>query len=207
MNLKQAMTRTITQIAAALLFGSIVAAETCLAQTAEAGEIPRENPSVSTSPGTSSSGSVPQGSGTISNLMNRFSNRERTAPNREDVNAFNLLGKHLNATTGGITQGAGFAFGIELTTADLISWVEFRASLLTSTILYRRFEGIAYFPKIGDEHTHAELWFSYLRRTKDNFFGIGPRSPKDFQTNYDLEQRSYNATLYRDFTERFQAGV
>jgi Omp85 superfamily domain len=98
-------------------------------------------------------------------------------------------------------------FGLEMTTADLIKWVEFRVSAVTSTRLYRRFEAGAYIPTIGDENTHAQVWVSYLRRTKDNFYGIGPLFPKDFQTNFDQEQRSVNASFYHDFAPGLQAGV
>src|SRR5262249_15763907 len=80
-------------------------------------------------------------------------------------------------------------------------------SALTSTKLYRRFEASAYIPVIGDENTHAEISVSYLRRTEDNFFGIGPRFPKDFRTNFDVEQRSINATFYHHFANGLQAGL
>ena len=73
--------------------------------------------------------------------------------------------------------------------------------------LYRRFEASAYIPVIGNENTHAEISVSYLRRTEDNFYGIGPRFPKDFQTNFDIEQRAINATLYHHFANGLQAGV
>jgi outer membrane protein assembly factor BamA len=150
---------------------------------------------------------APQAGKPISNLTNRFSTRERGAPYREDAVVFNLGNKHVNAITGGVAQGAGLTFGLELTTADLIKWVEFRFSALSSTKLYRRFEASAYIPVIGDENTHAEIWVSYLRRTKDDFYGIGPRIPNDFQTNFDLERRAFNATFYHDFAHRLQAGV
>jgi len=80
------------------------------------------------------------------------------------------------------------------------------ATLLTSAKLYRRFEGEAYFPKLFNENTHADLWFDYLRRTKDNFFGIGPRIPNTAMTNYDIERRSYNASLYHNFSRNVVLG-
>ena len=103
-------------------------------------------------------------------------------------------------------EGALIGFGVQVTTADLFRMVEFRVTAVTSPNLYRRFEGEAYFPQVFDENTHADVWFDYLRRTKDNFFGIGPLIPNTSQTNYDLGQRSYNASLYHDFTERLQVG-
>jgi hypothetical protein len=79
--------------------------------------------------------------------------------------------------------------------------------MLTSDMLYRRFEGEVYIPKIGDEKTHADFWYGYLRRTKDNFFGIGAFTPLSAKTNYDVERRSINGGLYRDFTANLQAGI
>src|SRR5262249_24902344 len=207
MQIKREVSTVFRRRTVGLLFGLLVVTQTCLAQTAGEGEIPKENQTVAANPGSSAPPSTQQTGKSISNLSNRFSNHERGAPVREDLITIKMFNKYVNAISGGIAYGAGLSFGMEFTTADLIKGVEFRATALTSTKLYRRFEGIVYFPKIGDERTHAELWFSYLRRTKDRFFGIGPRFPKDLQTNFDLEQRSFNSAVYRDFTDRFQAGV
>jgi outer membrane protein assembly factor BamA len=147
----------------------------------------------------------PQGG--AANLANRVSNRDRRAPRREDRTAINLGNKHINAIFNGFEQGAGIGFGIELTTADSVPGVEFRFTLLTSTRLYRRFEGTIYVPKLGSENTHAEFWFSYQRRTKDPFYGLGPRSNFDDRTNYDLESRDVEGLLFHNFSPRFQAGV
>jgi hypothetical protein len=64
--------------------------------------------------------------------------------------------------------------GVQFSTADLIKPVELRAWLLTSPLLYRRFEGEAYIPKVFDENTHTDVWFDYLRRTKITFSGSAP---------------------------------
>jgi len=79
--------------------------------------------------------------------------------------------------------------------------------MLTSYMLYRRFEGEIYIPRIGDDKTHADFWVGYLRRTEDNYFGIGPLTPLSAKTNFDIERRSVNGGLYRDFTENLQAGI
>lgn len=150
---------------------------------------------------------TPPAGDAISKITSRVSTRERRAPDREELVAINLGDKHFNAITGGLRQGAGVPLGLEFTSANLFKWVEFRVSALTSTRLYRRFEAGAYIPVIGDENTHAEIWVSYLRRTEDNFFGVGPRFPKDFQTNYDLEQRAVNAVFYHNFAIGLQAGA
>ena len=204
MKTRQIARGTLIWLAVCALTGLIGAGETCLAQTTVEGESSRESSAVSEP---SVPPPAPQAGNSISKFTTRFSTRERRAPDREEVVAFNLGNKHINAITGGLTQGAGLPLGLEFTTADSIKWIEFRFSALTSTRLYRRFEASAYIPVIGDENTHAEIWVSYLRRTEDNFYGIGPRFPKDFQTNFDVEQRAINATFYHTFANRIQAGV
>jgi outer membrane protein assembly factor BamA len=202
MNIRRIVQGTIIALAVMAVIGVIAPGQTCFAQTTGEGEVSKENPAPETP-----AAPTPQAGDTISKITGRFSTRERGAPDREEIVAFNLGNKHLNAITGGFGQGAGLPMGLEFTTANSVKWVEFRVSALTSTKLYRRFEAGAYIPVIGDENTHAEVWVSYLRRTEDNFYGIGPRFPKDFQTNFDLEQRSVNATFYHNFAKALQAGV
>ncbi len=136
---------------------------------------------------------------TQTSLADRVKTFNRYAPFRESWTTIDLGTKYVKGVFGGFEQGASIGLGLQLTTADKIQGVEFRATLLTSPKLYRRFEGEAYFPKIFSENTHADIWFDYLRRTKDNFFGIGPLIPNTSLTNYDIEQRSYNASLYHNF--------
>jgi len=139
-------------------------------------------------------------------MTDRVRDRDRKFPVRDNRTAIEIV-KHVNGIFGGLEQGAGFGFGVELTTADSIPGIEFRATMLTSNQLYRRFEGDAYIPKVGDEKTHADFWFGYLRRTQDNFFGIGSSTPMSAKTNFDIERRSASGGLYRDFTETLQAGI
>jgi outer membrane protein assembly factor BamA len=139
-------------------------------------------------------------------MMDRVKERGRKFPARDNWTAIGIV-KHVSGVFGGLEQGAGTGFGVELTTADSIPGIEFRATMLTSTEFYRRFEGEAYISKIGDEKTHADFWYGYLRRTEDNFFGINAFTPLNARTNYDVERRSANGGLYRDFTEHIQAGV
>jgi len=208
----------IRQLAAEAFVGFAVGAlsmlmatgQTCVAQTTGESAAPSDSGSPNANPDPTPQPAptpTPQTGTFISGLSGRVAVQKRVFPEREDTYAFNLGNKHLEAITGGITQGAGMTFGLEYTTADYFKWVEFRVSALASTKLYRRFEAGIYIPKIGDENTHGEAWVSYLRRTKDNFYGIGPLFPKDFKTNFDLEQRSANATVYHNFGPRLLAGV
>jgi hypothetical protein len=139
-------------------------------------------------------------------MTDRVKDRDRKFPVRDNRTAIEIV-KHIDGIFGGLEQGAGIGLGIELTTADSIPGIEFRATMLTSSVLYRRFEGEVYIPKIGDEKTHADFWYGYLRRTEDNFFGIGAFTPQSAKTNFDVERRGINGGLYRDFTKHIQAGI
>jgi hypothetical protein len=153
------------------------------------------------------SGSPASSSSQISGLNDRAQSEDRNAPRRENVQAFKVAGNYVKALIGGFDQGAGFGFGVEFSTAELIPIVEFRAKAFTSTRLYRRFEVGAFVKKLGDEKTHLDLWFNYLKRTRDNFYGLGPRASDLLETNFASDQRSYNASIYRDFTPKIQVGL
>lgn len=144
----------------------------------------------------------PQG---VASLTSHFQTFTRYVPLRENWTTINLGTKYAKAVVGGLEQGASLGLGLQFTTADL--WpIELRATAITSSKLYRRGQAEAYIPKLFSEHTHADFWFDYLRRTKDNFFGIGPHTPTTSETNYDIERRSYNAALYHNFTREAVAG-
>jgi Omp85 superfamily domain len=150
---------------------------------------------------------APQGGITqISNIEDRVESRDRNSPYRASYQAIRIV-KHVNGLFAGLAHGAGLALGMELTTADLIPGVEFRAQAVVSTRLYRRFTGEMYIAKLFSEDTHADVFFSYTRRTKDNFFGIGPRTSELFETNFSTEERRFNASIYHDFDKGVQGGI
>ena len=145
---------------------------------------------------------------TSSRPTDRVKIREYLAPWwPENYAAIRIGPKYINGVVGSIDQGLGVGFGLEFTTADKFSWVELRALALTNTLLFQRFKLEAYFPHIGDERTHANVWVNYLLATQWNFFGLGPRTPQELRTSFQLEQRSINGILHRNFTDRFKAGV
>jgi hypothetical protein len=142
----------------------------------------------------------------IGNLNDRVKNLSRNAPRRESITGINVGTKYINGLFGGMEQGAGFPFGVEFTTADALPGVELRARAYLSTRTYRKFEGSIFFPKIGNEKTQAEIWYAYLRRTRDHFFGIGALTPKTNATNLDLEHRSFNAFLSHKPVKQLEIG-
>lgn len=154
------------------------------------------------SPGDPAPAPRPQGP---AGLANRVASRDRLGPRREDLTAIRVA-DHVNAIFDGFQQGAGLGFGIEFTTGESIPGLELRAMALTSTKLYRRFEVSAYVPKVGSENTHVEVWFNYLRRTKDTFFGIGSRTNESDETNFDLEMREVAFNFTHDISDQARAG-
>jgi hypothetical protein len=137
------------------------------------------------------------------NLGDRAFSRDRNAPRRQNLNALKIV-KHINGLIGGFEQGAGFGFGIEFTTADSIPGIELFARAMASLRFYRQGELGAI---IGNEKTRGEVWFNYIRRTRDNFFGIGPRTSQLLETNFSVESRSYNAVFSHKFTDKLDAGI
>lgn len=133
--------------------------------------------------------------------------RDRYLPRRDTLQAVAIGPRYLHLLLGGFDQGAGLPLGVELTTADRIRGVELRARALSSTRLYQRFELSVYFPRFLDDRTQLDLWASYRLRTRDNFFGIGPRTPESPETNYAQDQRGYHAQLSREFAPRLLAGL
>jgi hypothetical protein len=206
----------VARTATAILLGMLAAAlQPCLAQTANSGSPPEPNavavavdrlPSAGASSSPESSLSQSSGRGSGTSAADRIRTFRRYAPIRESWTTINLGTKYVRGVFGGLEQGASIGLGVQFTTADIVPGVELRATLLTSAKLYRRFQGEVYVPKVVDENTHANLWFDYLRRTKDNFFGIGPTVPKTSMTNYDIERRSYNASLYHNFGSHIVLG-
>lgn len=140
-------------------------------------------------------------------ITDRVKVREYLAPWRENYAAIRIGPKYINGILGGFEQGSGLGLGVEFTTADKFSWVELRATAIISTLWFRRARLDAHFPEIGDERTHADVWFNYLLVRAWNFYGIGPRTPRSQRTSFHLEERSYHGLLQRDFTKRFRAGV
>jgi outer membrane protein assembly factor BamA len=131
----------------------------------------------------------------------------RNAPIRENLSAIDIHQRHIRGILGGFQQGGGIGAGFQLTSADAVPHVEFRATALITSQWYQRYDLEAYAHDILDTSNHADVWFSYLYRRKDNFFGIGPRFPNDFWTDFASRQRSYQGTFTHDFSEHLQAGV
>jgi hypothetical protein len=131
----------------------------------------------------------------------------RNAPVRENISTIDIKLTHVRALVDGFQQGAGLGGGLQLTTAQAIPHVEFRANALVSTRFYQRYDLEAHAHDIADTRNNADVWFSYLYRREDNFFGIGPRFPNTLWTDFAAIQRSYQGTFTHTFTGRFQAGL
>jgi hypothetical protein len=136
----------------------------------------------------------------------------RDVPLRENLAAIDLHSKNLykpyvrlKGIVGGFAQGSGIAGGVQVTTSNAIPHLQFRANFLVSTVLDRRVDLEAVLNTNGNRN-HVDAWFTYMKRSND-FFGIGPGSSDVFKNYFDTDQRSYQASFYRDFTRQLQGGV
>jgi hypothetical protein len=127
-------------------------------------------------------------------------------PLRETLIAIPVGTPHARAVMGGFEQGGGIGAGGQVSTAHLLPAVELRATALASTSRGRRYELGAVVPHVGSSRTHADVWFTYLKRDTD-FHGIGPESLPDLDTEFTIEQRSYQGSLSRDLAGHLQTGV
>jgi outer membrane protein assembly factor BamA len=137
--------------------------------------------------------------------MGRAFSRERNAPQQYNATAIKIV-DHVNALVGGFDYGAGFAFGMELTTATgpELKGYEFYARALGSSRLYRSGELGA---RVGTNKTRGEFWFNYTRRTKDDFFDLGSLSAATPRTDFASERRSYNGLFARKFMRMLEGGL
>lgn len=183
-------------IVAMLLFIGLARIDS-LAQVSDAAEpAPTPTPTPAPSP-------APQKQ--VSQFGDRTFSRDRNAPRRDNLTAIQIV-DHVNGLLGGFEQGAGLGFGVEVTTSpgkDL-KGIEAYGRALISTRFYRKAEVGA---RVGNNNTRGEIWLSYLGRTRDNFFNIGPRSPRNPETNYEIEQRTFNALFSQRILQRSEFGI
>ena len=141
----------------------------------------------------------------VSQLSGRAFSRGRNAPERVELTAIKVA-DHVNGLLGGLAMGAGLGFGLELTTAKgrELKGFELYARAMGSTRLYRSGEVGA---RVGNDKTRGEVWFNYTRRTRDNFFDIGPLTPTTLKTNFATERRSYNGLFAHRFSSRIEGGL
>lgn len=127
----------------------------------------------------------------------------RNEPLREKLSVIGT--KNVRGVIGGFEQGAGINGGVQFTTKDALPDLSLRANFLVSTRFSRRADFEAFVPRVGSRRNHADAWFSYSRRTTTNYFGIGPRTPKE-KSDFASEQRSYQVSFYRDLADHLQGG-
>jgi len=130
----------------------------------------------------------------------------RQVPLRETLTAIDVGTRYAHAIFGGFEQGSGIGGGVQVTSARAIPAVEFRATVLRTTRRDRRFDLEAFLPNIAGSRNHADVWFSQLHRRTD-FYGVGPRTSEDLATEFTVDRRSYQGSLYRDLTEHLQGGI
>ena len=145
-------------------------------------------------------------SASVSDAKGCLASTCRQVPLRETLTAINVGTPYAHAIFGGFEQGSGIGGGVQLTTARAIPAVELRATALRSTQKDRRLDLEAFLPNIGGTRNHADVWFTQLHRRTD-FYGIGPDTSQDLETEFTVDRRSYQGSLSRDLTDHLQGGV
>jgi hypothetical protein len=137
--------------------------------------------------------------------MGRAFSRARNAPQQYSATAIKVA-DHFNAVIGGFEEGAGFGYGVEFTTSKggELKGYELYARAMGTTRLYRAGEVGA---RVGTDKTRGEFWFNYTRRTRDNFFDFGSLAPRDIETNFATERRSYNGLFAHKFLPKLEGGL
>lgn len=160
------------------------------------------------------------GAGAAASFADRVKTRDTNFPDRSGKTLINVGTPYVNAIFGGLGEGAGLAGGLEFTTADALGeQFDLYADAVVSTRLYRQFEVGA---NIGHEKDRGEVRYIYTRRTRDNFFGLGPFADEDpiafslfgeqfvlgGETNYQRETRTFQAGYAHYFVEdKFSVGA
>jgi outer membrane protein assembly factor BamA len=95
------------------------------------------------------------------------------------------------AKIGNLVTGGGFALGPEYYREDLFDGnLAVRASAQASTRRYTKFESEAALRRLWNGRSTINVLASHRNYGSLNYYGPGPDSPKEFRTNYRLEDTS-----------------
>lgn len=97
---------------------------------------------------------------------------------------------------GNMVNGGGFAIGPEYFRNDLRDGqLNFRASAQLSTRLYQKFETALVVPSFAKGRLSAEFLGTHRNYASLQYYGTGPDRPKEFRSNYRLEDTNLGGTL------------
>lgn len=121
--------------------------------------------------------------------------KERNVPQRESIMGVKI-NDHVEALLGGFYAGAGIGVGVEVSTGEKIPMTELYARAILSIPRWYQVGELGANIN-GKNKTRGNVRFNYLRRRRDNFFGIGPHTNDNLETNFGIERRSYYGELIR----------
>lgn len=97
---------------------------------------------------------------------------------------------------GGLPFDSGFALGVQYRNASLFDGqAQFRARAVVSVRRYEHGELWFSLPHLAGDRIFAELTLRYRNYPEENFWGIGPKTPRAAESNYRLEDFRYGATV------------
>lgn len=96
---------------------------------------------------------------------------------------------------GGLPFDSGFALGVQYRNSSLLDGqAGFRARTVVSVRRYEHGELWFSLPRLAGGRAFAELTLRYRNYPEENFWGIGPKTPRAAESNYRLEDFRYGAT-------------
>jgi outer membrane protein assembly factor BamA len=96
---------------------------------------------------------------------------------------------------GGLPAESGLALGAELIRLRLVGSMGVRVRVIGSTKMYRQVEVAFEAPQLGSSPLFLELTSRYRNYPEENFWGLGPDTPRANRSNYRLEDVSSGANL------------
>src|SRR5262245_24242484 len=115
------------------------------------------------------------------------------AMNFAETRAIFLLDREgFHPKLGSLTIGSGFAYGIGFRDRDLFSnkgALELWAA--GSIKRYWATEARLRFPRLANNHLYVETWASHRDYPQENFFGLGPDSNREDQSDYAIRTNHF----------------
>jgi hypothetical protein len=117
---------------------------------------------------------------------------ERAMNFAENKAIFLLDREGIHPKLGSLTTGSGFAYGVGFRDRDLFSnkgALELWAA--GSIKRYWATEARLTFPRLANNHLYLETWASHRDYPQENFFGLGPDSNRDDQSDYAIRTNHF----------------
>lgn len=108
---------------------------------------------------------------------------------------------------GGLTPGSGIALGVEYRRSNLFRQLEFTAKAIGSVRKYEHLEAGLALPGLAGGRLFAEIGARYRNFPEEDFWGLGPETPKDRRSNYRMEDFDFRGAFGVRLFRGIEAGA